>query len=135
MKGWWGMNRSVIHHRPFQYRSMSLPTVFEPLRGRLSSVGSEGAGQGAGTAIADDIGAVLVIAIFYTADLSVLSLALAGLGILGLVVLNRMRVVRIAPRAAEREDLLMAHDPAVKENVLAAKLFPFRIALMGGPEE
>lgn len=30
---------------------------------------------------------------------------------------------------------VMAHDPAVKGNVLAAKLFPFRIALMGSPEE
>ena len=30
---------------------------------------------------------------------------------------------------------IMAHDPAVKENVLAAKLFPFRIALMGSPAE
>jgi uncharacterized protein YciI len=30
---------------------------------------------------------------------------------------------------------IMANDPAVKENVLAAKLFPFRIALMGNPPE
>jgi uncharacterized protein YciI len=30
---------------------------------------------------------------------------------------------------------IMANDPAVKENVLAAKLFPFRIALMGSPKE
>lgn len=40
--------------------------------------------------------------------------------------------------AAEDEDAarqLMAHDPAVKEHVLAAKMFPFRIALMGSPEE
>jgi NhaA family Na+:H+ antiporter len=48
-------------------------------------------------AIVDDLAAIVIIAIFYTADLSVLSLALAGLGILGLLVLNRMRVVRIAP--------------------------------------
>ena len=27
---------------------------------------------------------------------------------------------------------IMANDPAVKEGVLAARLFPFRIALMGG---
>ena len=30
---------------------------------------------------------------------------------------------------------IMANDPAVKENVLAAQLFPFRIALMGDPVE
>jgi NhaA family Na+:H+ antiporter len=48
-------------------------------------------------AIVDDLAAIVIIAIFYTADLSVLSLALAGLGVLGLLVLNRLRVVRIAP--------------------------------------
>lgn len=29
--------------------------------------------------------------------------------------------------------LIMADDPAVKGHVLAADLFPFRVALMGGP--
>jgi uncharacterized protein YciI len=33
----------------------------------------------------------------------------------------------------EAARLIMANDPAVKENVLAAKIFPFRIALMGDP--
>ncbi len=31
----------------------------------------------------------------------------------------------------EAARLIMANDPVVKEGVLAAKLFPFRIALMG----
>jgi NhaA family Na+:H+ antiporter len=48
-------------------------------------------------AIVDDIAAIVIIAIFYTSDLSVISLALAGLGIIGLLVLNRMRVMRLAP--------------------------------------
>ncbi len=48
-------------------------------------------------AIVDDLAAIVIIAIFYTADLSVISLALAGLGIVGLAVLNRMKVVRLAP--------------------------------------
>jgi NhaA family Na+:H+ antiporter len=48
-------------------------------------------------AIVDDLAAIIIIAIFYTADLSVLSLSLAGLGVIGLFVLNRMKVVRIAP--------------------------------------
>ena len=30
---------------------------------------------------------------------------------------------------------IMSRDPAVRENVLAARLFPFRIALMGNPAE
>jgi NhaA family Na+:H+ antiporter len=48
-------------------------------------------------AIVDDVAAIFIIAIFYTSDLSVLSLALAGLGIIGLAILNRLRVMRLAP--------------------------------------
>lgn len=48
-------------------------------------------------AIVDDIAAIVIIAIFYTYDLSVVSLALAGLGIAGLAVLNRYRVMNLAP--------------------------------------
>jgi NhaA family Na+:H+ antiporter len=48
-------------------------------------------------AIIDDLGAIVIIALFYTADLSLLSLGLAGLGILALVALNRAGVMRLAP--------------------------------------
>ena len=48
-------------------------------------------------AIIDDLAAIVIIAIFYTYDLSLLSLVLAGLGIIGLVILNRMKVMRLAP--------------------------------------
>ena len=48
-------------------------------------------------AIIDDLGAIVIIALFYTADLSLLSLGLAGLGILALVALNRAGVTRLAP--------------------------------------
>jgi NhaA family Na+:H+ antiporter len=43
-------------------------------------------------AIVDDIGAIAVIAIFYTADLSFVWLALAGLAFLTVMVLRRLRV-------------------------------------------
>jgi NhaA family Na+:H+ antiporter len=43
-------------------------------------------------AIVDDLGAIVIIAVFYTTKLSALSLALAGLGILILIVLNRAGV-------------------------------------------
>lgn len=43
-------------------------------------------------AIIDDLGAIVVIAIFYTADLSGLSLGLAAVAIAGLVALNLFRV-------------------------------------------
>jgi len=48
-------------------------------------------------AIIDDLGAILVIAIFYTADLSVWSLAFAAVALGALAVLNLMGVTRLAP--------------------------------------
>jgi NhaA family Na+:H+ antiporter len=48
-------------------------------------------------AIVDDIAAIIIIAIFYTSDLSILSLSLAAVGIIGLVLLNRFRVMTLAP--------------------------------------
>lgn len=47
-------------------------------------------------AIIDDLGAIVIIAAFYTAKLSLLSLALAGLAVLGLFALNRLRVTHVA---------------------------------------
>jgi Na+:H+ antiporter, NhaA family len=45
----------------------------------------------------DDLGAIVVIAIFYTADLSLTSLALAGLAIVALAAMSRLGVTRLAP--------------------------------------
>ena len=47
-------------------------------------------------AIMDDIGAILIIALFYAGDLSLLSLGLALIGIAGLVVMNRLGVTKLA---------------------------------------
>ena len=47
-------------------------------------------------AIIDDLGAIVIIAIFYTADLSILALALAGAAIAALAIVNRMGVTRPA---------------------------------------
>lgn len=47
-------------------------------------------------AIMDDLGAIVIIAIFYTAELSLLSLGLAAAGVLGLIALNRLGVTRTA---------------------------------------
>ena len=48
-------------------------------------------------AVLDDLGAIVIIALFYTSDLSVEALMLAGLAIAGLLALNRFGVMRIAP--------------------------------------
>lgn len=48
-------------------------------------------------AIVDDIAAIVIIAIFYSVDLSLVSLGLAGMGIAVLFVLNRMKIMNLAP--------------------------------------
>ena len=48
-------------------------------------------------AIIDDLGAILIIALFYTADVSIGWLAASGLVIAGLVALNRAGVTRLMP--------------------------------------
>ncbi len=48
-------------------------------------------------AILDDLGAVLIIAVFYTAKLSLLYLAFAGATLAALFALNRLRVSSLAP--------------------------------------
>lgn len=48
-------------------------------------------------AIFDDLGAIIIIALFYTDQLSTLSLALAANGIIALILLNRFKVSRTAP--------------------------------------
>ena len=45
----------------------------------------------------DDLGAIVIIAIFYTSDLSLVGLGLAGVAFACLVVLNRLRIDRTAP--------------------------------------
>ena len=50
-------------------------------------------------AIIDDLGAIIIIAFFYTAHLSLQALALAGLGVAALIFLNRKGVTRVAPYA------------------------------------
>ncbi len=48
-------------------------------------------------AIIDDLGAIVIIALFYTAELSATALALAGVGVVALLALNLAGVSRRAP--------------------------------------
>ena len=48
-------------------------------------------------AIIDDLVAIIIIALFYTQDLSLLALGWGGFGMLGLFALNRLGVMRITP--------------------------------------
>ncbi len=47
-------------------------------------------------AIIDDLGAILIIAFFYTENLSLVSLGLAAVGVIGLILLNWFNVTRIS---------------------------------------
>lgn len=51
----------------------------------------------AALAIIDDLGAVIIIALFYTSSVSMLALCGAALVVIALVVLNRMRVMNLLP--------------------------------------
>jgi len=46
-------------------------------------------------AIFDDLGAIIIIALFYTADLSLLSLQIAAVAVAALVILNLLNVTRV----------------------------------------
>jgi len=48
-------------------------------------------------AVVDDLGAIVIIALFYTADLSLLSLTVAGTSMVVLFLMNRRGVIRVAP--------------------------------------
>jgi NhaA family Na+:H+ antiporter len=48
-------------------------------------------------AIIDDLGAIVVIALFYSGELSNLSLILAGASILALIAMNKLGVVKLGP--------------------------------------
>lgn len=50
-------------------------------------------------AIIDDLAAIIIIALFYTQDLSLVALGWAGVGTAALFLLNRFRVMRILPYA------------------------------------
>lgn len=48
-------------------------------------------------AIFDDLGAIIIIALFYNSGLTIVPLFLAMCGVVGLIVLNRMHIVAITP--------------------------------------
>jgi NhaA family Na+:H+ antiporter len=88
-------------------------------------------------AIFDDLGAIVIIAVFYTADLSVISLLLAGGVLLVMLALNRLGVTRIAPYALLGIVLwvcvLKSGVHATLAGVAMAFAIPIRAAQGGSP--
>ena len=91
----------------------------------------------AAVAIIDDLGAIVVIALFYTDKLSVTALAGAGVGLAALVLLNRMKVTRVDVYAAVGlliwVFVLKSGVHATLAGVLTAMAIPVRDADGGSP--
>jgi NhaA family Na+:H+ antiporter len=89
-------------------------------------------------AIVDDLVAVLVIAVFYTADLNMAALGGAGLAILLLIGLNRLRIARLAPYlmigAALWWLVLLSGIHATVAGVILALTIPLRRS-KGAPDD
>jgi NhaA family Na+:H+ antiporter len=83
-------------------------------------------------AIVDDLGAILIIAIFYTGNLSTLALAFAGLFIIALAALNLCGVRRLAPYlvvgAALWVSVLKSGVHATLAGVVLAMFIPLKSA-------
>jgi len=89
-------------------------------------------------AIIDDLGAVVIIAMFYTGNLSLLYLALSALALAVLIVMNRMGVLRLAPYLIVGAVLwylvLRSGVHATIAGVLLALTVPLRVRI-GRPDE
>lgn len=86
-------------------------------------------------AIIDDLGAIIIIALFYTADLSVTALALAAAGTAVLAILNRMHVTRIWPYILTGLFVWLCVLESGVHATLAGVITALSIPLAAGPDE
>jgi len=82
-------------------------------------------------AIIDDLAAIVIIALFYTANLSLPALGLGALAALGLVALNRLRVTHIAAYAVVGAILWLCVLKSGVHATLAGVLTAFAVPLFG----
>ncbi len=86
-------------------------------------------------AIVDDLGAILIIAFFYTENLSLLSLSVAGAALLTLFVLNRRRTLSLTPYLLVGLVMWVAVLKSGVHATLAGVLLAFFIPLRHPPGE
>jgi NhaA family Na+:H+ antiporter len=86
-------------------------------------------------AILDDFGAIIIIAIFYTANLSWLSLALAALAVAVLALFQRFRVVATGPYILVGIVLWVCVLKSGVHATLAGVITALFIPVVGGPDE
>jgi NhaA family Na+:H+ antiporter len=82
-------------------------------------------------AIIDDLGAIVIIAVFFTAKLSVTALSLAAIGIVVLGILNSRGVTRIAPYALTGLFIWVCVVKSGVHATLAGVITAFAIPLVG----
>ena len=85
-------------------------------------------------AIIDDLGAIVIIAVFYTSDLAIGSLALAGVALVVLAVMNRAGVKRLAPYILVGIILWICVLKSGVHATLAGVALAFAIPLRGNDE-
>jgi len=83
-------------------------------------------------AIIDDLGAIVIIAAFYTANLAFVSLGLAGIFAIGLFILNRRGVTSFAPYVLLGIALWVCVLKSGVHATLAGVVLAFAIPLRGG---
>ncbi len=86
-------------------------------------------------AIIDDLGAIVIIALFYTADLSLLALGLAAVGVAALIVMNLAGVRRLAPYVLVGILLWVCVLKSGVHATLAGVAIGFAVPLRGGTKE
>jgi len=86
-------------------------------------------------AIFDDLGAIIIIALFYTADLSAVSLGIAAVGVAALVIMNLLHVTRISAYVLVGVLLWIAVLKSGVHATLAGVIVGFAIPLRGRQED
>ena len=82
-------------------------------------------------AIIDDLGAIIIIALFYSGDLSMISLAVASIALITLFLMNKKGVTKIAPFILVGAVLWMAVLKSGVHATLAGVVLAFFIPLKG----
>ncbi|MBF0304741.1 MAG: Na+/H+ antiporter NhaA [Alphaproteobacteria bacterium] len=88
----------------------------------------------AALAILDDLGAIVIIAVFYTEQLSVTSLGLGAVGLGGLILLNRLGVKRFTPYVLTAVFLWVCVLKSGIHATLAGVALGFAIPMTAGDE-